>query len=136
MECFVSSRVRISSVVLALLLPCFVLWPSEVRADQKPNVPCKVIVVGYVGGLDARWNPLSGIAQIRNRLKKLGDYLCVQTFSADTRGHGYGWLMKKMATSEEMAPFAGTGAGPRLASIFQGKRDGNRRIDFSWLAVN
>jgi pimeloyl-ACP methyl ester carboxylesterase len=104
MASFGSERMRASAVLFALLTAGLALFPAEALARQKPSSPCKVIVLGYVGGLDAPGNPLSGIVRIRNRLRSLNDEgLCVETFSAYTWPDGYHWLMKKLA---EAAPAA------------------------------
>ena len=97
--------------VLGTVIMAGIVMPP-VRAGQKP---CKVIVVGYVGGLDFPDNPYSGIVQIRQRLKKMERAgLCVETFSAYTWWHGYDWLMKRLKDSEEAAPGAGARETPKI----------------------
>src|SRR5215469_1529684 len=70
-EFFASRSPRFFPAVLAVLLPWIVFSPAGVRADQRSHARCRVIVVGYVGGLDFPDNPYSGIVQIRERLKKM-----------------------------------------------------------------
>jgi hypothetical protein len=113
-EFFASNRIR-SGLGALVLLPCFAALPAAVRANQKIPAPCKVIVVGYVGGLDVPNNPYSGIVQVRERLEKLKrEGLCVETFSAYTWWRGYNWLMKRWNTGRATAAEGGGLERPRI----------------------
>jgi hypothetical protein len=115
-EFFASNNVRLFCSTLAVLIPWIVFSSPPVRAGQKPSSPCKVIVVGYVGGgLDFPDNPYSGIVQIRERLKTMESAgLCVETFSAYTWWHGYSWLMKRLRESEATSPGAAVAETPKI----------------------
>jgi hypothetical protein len=93
--------VRIAFALL-LLLMAFLASNAHARAEDGSPQACRVIVVGYVGGLDTPGNPGSGIVRIRDRLRGLnhGD-LCVRTFSAYTWWHGYNWARSKFPAGEE-----------------------------------
>jgi hypothetical protein len=94
---FLATRTKI-----ALLLAISPISAAGIHAQQKTPAACKVVVVGYVGGLDVPGNPISGIIQIRNRLQNLNHPdLCVATFSAYTWLNGYRWLMKRIAFDKE-----------------------------------
>jgi pimeloyl-ACP methyl ester carboxylesterase len=118
MVSFGSERMRASAVLFALLTAGLTLFPVAAHAKQKSSLPCKVIVLGYVGGLDTPGNPLSGIVRIRNRLRSLNDEgLCTETFSAYTWLDGYHWLMKKLADAQKAAPSTN---GPAAKVIIYG----------------
>jgi hypothetical protein len=90
-------------------------FPAEALAKQKSSSPCKVIVLGYVGGLDTPGNPLSGIVRIRNRLRSLNDTgLCVETFSAYTWLDGYHWLTKRLRDAGVTRPAVTGGDAPKI----------------------
>jgi pimeloyl-ACP methyl ester carboxylesterase len=98
----VHNRIRVASVGLTAIFMFVALFPSEARAENGSPQACKVIVVGYVGGLDTPGNPSSGIVQIRDRLRSLNHAdLCVRTFSAYTWWHGYDWVRSKLPLGED-----------------------------------
>lgn len=101
--------------LFALLAAGLAAFPAECLAKAKSSSPCKVIVLGYVGGLDAPGDPLSGIVRIRNRLRSLNDKgLCVETFSAYTWLDGYHWLLKKLNDTRVPGPAAPDGEVPKV----------------------
>jgi pimeloyl-ACP methyl ester carboxylesterase len=107
---FANKRMRASLARLTVLISFLTIFPSRARAKQRSSSACKVVVLGYVGGLDTPGNPLSGIVRIRNRLQSLHDKdLCVDTFSAYTWLDGYYWLMKELNRARAGRP-AATGA--------------------------
>jgi pimeloyl-ACP methyl ester carboxylesterase len=115
MASFASKRMRASVFLFALLTAGLAAFPAEALARQKSSSPCKVIVLGYVGGLDTPGNPLSGIVRIRNRLRSLNDAgLCVETFSAYTWLDGYHWLTKKLNDARAPGPAAPGGEVPKV----------------------
>jgi hypothetical protein len=115
MASFANERMRLFAALFALLTACLAAFPAEAPAKQKSSAPCKVIVLGYVGGLDTPDNPLSGIVRIRNRLRSLNDAgLCVDTFSAYTWLDGYHWLNKKLREAGATVPVGNGGEAPKI----------------------
>ena len=115
MVCFANKRRRVFAAIVALLAACLAAFPAEGLAKEKSSSPCKVIVLGYVGGLDTPGNPLSGVVRIRNRLRRLEDQdLCVETFSAYTWPEGYRWLMKRLRDARDTQSVEGGSELPKV----------------------
>jgi hypothetical protein len=115
MASFASKRMRVVAALFALPAAGLAVFPARTFAKQKSSSPCRVIVLGYVGGLDTPGNPLSGIVRIRNRLRGLNDAgLCVETFSAYTWLDGYHWLTKKLNNARAPGPAAPGGEVPKV----------------------
>ena len=112
----VNRRLSARWVVFVMLFGFASFFPRQARSQPKSSVKCRVVVVGYTGGLDTPGNPYSGIVEIRDRLRALNHPdLCVRTFSAYTWWHGYHWVRSKFGiagsqvlSSEELA------AGPKV----------------------
>jgi len=106
---------RATLAQLAVLICFLAIFSSRACAEPKSSSACKVIALGFVGGLDTPQNPLSGIVRIRNRLRSLKDAdLCVNTFSAYIWLDGYSWLMKKINDARAANPPAVSPEFPKV----------------------
>jgi hypothetical protein len=95
--------------ILGALGFAILLWTSSGRAAPPRRVPplqaaatCKLVVVGYTGGLETPNTSASGVVWIRNRLRNL-DYpdLCVHTFSAYNWSHAYHWVRSQFGAEND-----------------------------------
>ncbi len=81
------------------------LLAVEMRAQNFPpkvSQTCKILVVGYVGGLDTPNNGFSGVVKIRKQLQALHNpELCVKTFSAYHWMAAYGWIKESLPPDRE-----------------------------------
>ncbi len=84
--------------MLALLLALALEAQAQPQAQGAPPArpgPCKILVVGYVGGLDTPNNRFSGVVRIRKQLQALKNpELCVKIFSVYHWMGAYGWIKK------------------------------------------
>lgn len=89
-----------ASVAVCLLLLGVLALPSY--AEKAGNRPCKVMVIGFVGGVGSAHIPPSVATPLLHHLQSLGyPGVCVRTFSAYCPWCAHRWVKKEFAAGNK-----------------------------------